>query len=242
MFRLSRCFASAMIAVAVLRVCDAQARGSAAIALIQDDAGIVIGEPCFAIEKTITSTPLQDGTTTTRRTEERMWRDSQGRFRKQMTAVREGAEPIFHIATIIDPVSNTVTTLNLDTKTATVFHLPEHGAGALHPYVDLEDKPLMAMPGVDVKVEKLSAKQIAGVSAVGRRVTRTRPPGTVGNDKTIVSVSDRWVSPELKLLLASSMDDPRQKQTREVTQLDRTGPDPEIFKVPADFTVVDQGK
>jgi hypothetical protein len=166
-----------------------------------------------------------------------MWRDAQGRFRKQMTAVPDGQEAAFHTATIIDPVNNTVTTLDLDARTATVVHLPEHGDGALHKYVDLEDKPIMAMPGVQVKVEKLPAKSIAGVTAEGRRVTRTRPPGTVGNDKTIVSVSERWVSPELKILLASSMDDPRQKQTREVTFLDRKDPDPQIFAIPADFTV-----
>jgi hypothetical protein len=63
-------------------------------------------------------------------------------------------------------------------------------------------------------VEKMAAKSIAGEPAVGRRVTRTRPPGTVGNATTIVSVSERWISPDLKIVLATLMDDPRQQQVR----------------------------
>jgi len=107
----------------------------------------------------------------------------------------------------------------------------------LHGYVELDDKPMYAMPGVQIKIDHLEGKQIAGVAAVGRRVTRTRPPGTIGNDKTIVSVSDRWVSPELKIVLATSMDDPRQQSRSDVTQLARAEPDPALFQVPADYTV-----
>jgi hypothetical protein len=212
----------------------AQYGGAAAVALNGDDAGIVLGQPVTLVEKAANVTPLTDGTKITRLTEERKWRDSQGRFRKEVARVAEGQEPVFQVATIIDPVKNTITTLHMDTKTASVVHLQP---GQLHPYADLDDKPLMAMPGVHVKVEKLEGRSIAGVYAVGRRVTRTRPPGTIGNDKTIVSVSERWVSPDIKVLLASSMDDPREQQTREVTQLERTEPDASLFQVPADYTV-----
>jgi hypothetical protein len=33
------------------------------------------------------------------------------------------------------------------------------------------------------------------------------------------------------------MDDPREQQTREVTQLERTEPDASLFQIPADYTV-----
>lgn len=92
---------------------------------------------------------------------------------------------------------------------------------------------------MEVKFEEIRGKEFAGVPAIGPRVTRTRPPGTIGNDRTIVSVSERWWSPELKLLLYSSMDDPREKLTREVTELDRGEPDPSMFTVPSDFSVRD---
>jgi hypothetical protein len=98
-------------------------------------------------------------------------------------------EPVFDVATILDPVKNTVTTPHMDTKTASVGHLP---SGTLHPYVDRDDKEILTHPGVKVKVEKLDGKMIAGVYAVGRRETRTRPPGAINNDKTVVNVSERW--------------------------------------------------
>jgi hypothetical protein len=215
-------------------VAVAQYGGAAVAALNGDDAGIVLAQPCVVVEKVVEVTPLADGTKITRMTEERKWRDSQGRFRKEVTQVQEGQEPVFLIATIIDPVKNTITTLHMDTKMASVVHLPE---GTLPKYVELDDKELYARPGVQVKVEKLPGKTIAGVYAVGRRVTRTRPPGTIGNDKPVVSVSERWVSPDIKILLATSMDDPREQMTREVTHLERVEPDANLFLVPADFTV-----
>ncbi len=228
------------VTVLTLQMAAAQLTSSVARQVMQsDDAGIVVGHPCIVIEKTATVRPLADGTTITKRTEERKWRDSEGRFRKQATTVEEGERPVFHSATIIDPVKNTLTLLNLDSQVATVIHLPEQGPGKLHKYIELDEKPLEAMPGVEVRVEKLKEKSIAGENAAGRRVTRTRPPGTIGNDKPVVSVSERWVSPELKILLASSMDDPRENQTREVTQLQRTEPESELFTIPPAFAVKD---
>lgn len=211
--------------------------GAAAVAALNgDDAGIVLAQPLVAVEKTVAITLLADGTKLTRRTEERKWRDSQGRFRKEKAQVEDGQEPVFDVATILDPVKNTVTTLHMAAKAASVVHLPE---GTLHLYVDLDDtgKNILARPGVKVTVEKLDGKTIAGVYAVGRRVTRIRPPGTIGNDKTVVSVSERWVSPDIKLLLASSSDDPREQLTREVTHLERVEPDANLFQVPADYSV-----
>lgn len=232
-----RCLWMLLVLGLALPIAVAQVGGLAAVTLMGDDAGIVTGQPVVVVEKTATMTPLADGTKITKATEELKWRDSQGRFRKEVTQVTDGNEVVFHRATIIDPVKNTLTILDLDRKIATVMYLPEKGPGKLHPYVELNDKPLMGRPGVQIKVEKLDGKSIAGVFAVGRRVTRTRPPGTIGNDKPIVSVSERWVSPDLKILLASSMDDPREQQMRQVTQLDRTEPDASLFQVPSGFAL-----
>ncbi len=232
---------SGVLAMAVLAVgaspAGAQYGGAATVALNSDNAGIVLGQPLSMVEKTTDVTPVVGGAAITKYAEEREWRDSQGRFRRESTQVEEGEAAVYDTAVIIDPVKNTATTLHLFAKTASVVHLRE---GQLHPYVDpLADKPIMAMPGVQVKVEKLEGKTILGVYAVGRRVTRTRPPGTIGNDKTIVSTSERWVSPDLKIMLATSMNDPREVQTRTVTQLDRGEPDAGLFQVPEGFTVTE---
>jgi hypothetical protein len=236
--------ALAVIAIAALALPFALAQnggGAAAVRLMMmgDDAGIVLGQPCHAVELLQTTRTLPDGTTITHRSEEMKWRDSLGRFRKESAPVEQNGDPDFRAATIVDPVNNTLIVLNMERKVATVFHLSDHGAASLHKYTDPLDDPLFARPGVQVKVEKLPGKYIDGVYAVGRRVTRVRPPGTIGNDKTVVSVSERWVSPDLKILVASTDVDPRVEISRALTQVDRGEPDPSLFAVPSGFTVRD---
>ncbi len=206
---------------------------------MEDDAGIVLGQPCTVVQQTEVTQQLADGTTLTHRTVVRKWRDNQGRFRRESAEIQGDETPEFQRASLIDPVNNTFVNLNLERKTATIYHLPDHGLDALHPYVDQFDKDIPALPGVQVKVEKLGGKTIEGVYAEGRRVTRFRPAGTVtlGNDKPIVGVSDRWIAQDLKILLVSTMDDPRHKEVSQVTKLDRNEPDPALFQIPADFTV-----
>jgi hypothetical protein len=230
----SRVLATAAVALLASPVAFAQYDAAAVKALNGEDAAIVLKQPFTLVEKMVDATPKADGTTVTRRTEQREWRDSQGRFRHETSQVTEGKEA--DRATITDPVKNTVTTLYFDRKTAHIIHLPP---GALHPYVDLDDRPMAAMPGVQIKIAKLNNKSIAGEVAVGRSVTRTRPPGTIGNATTIVSVSEHWMSPDLKITLATSMDDPREKQTHEVTELTRGEPDASLFQIPADYSVTE---
>jgi len=209
------------------------------LAWMGDDAHIVTDQPCSLTETIDVTHPLADGTTITRHTVEQKWRDAEGRFRKQEAEVEPGQTPVFHTAIIVDPVANTLITLHLDRGTAVVFHLPTQGPGSLKKFAGFDEGTPLARPGVQVKVEQLQGKYIAGVYAVGRRVTRVRPPGTIGNDRTVVSVSERWVSPDLRILLASSMTDPRATQTRTVSQLERSEPDPALFTVPPGFSVRD---
>jgi hypothetical protein len=90
------------------------------------------------------------------------------------------------------------------------------------------------------KHEKLDGKTIAGVYAEGVRTT-TYPTGFMGNDRPIVVVHETWTSPDLKLIVYSTNDDPRSGlQTTELTNLDRSEPDPTLFQVPTDYQVKDQ--
>jgi hypothetical protein len=229
--------AAAVCAVVFLPSLHGQTNPALSLRLMEDDAGTVLGQPCTVVEQTEVTQQLAEGTTLTQHTIVHKWRDDQGRFRRESAEIHGDEAPVFERATIIDPVNNTFVNLNLDRKTATVYHLPDSGPEALHPYIDQFDKEILALPGVQVRVEKLGGKTIAGVYAEGRRVTRIRPPGTVGNDKPIVSVRDQWIAQDLKILLASTLDDPRHRQVNQVTQLDRSVPDSGLFTIPSDFTV-----
>jgi hypothetical protein len=207
--------------------------------MVGSDGAVVIGQPYIAVENVTVSKPLADGTMLSHRTQEQKWRDADGRFRKQTGVVMADGQVEFRRAEIFDPVNHTLTTLEMGQKRAVVLHLPQgQEAEKLAALVDCGCR-VRVHPGVQVRTEALPNKTVAGVYGVGKRTTKVRPPGTIGNDREVVSTSDRWDSPELHILLYSSLDDPREKMVREVTTLERRQPDTAVFQVPADFTVKD---
>ena len=89
--------------------------------------------------------------------------------------------------------------------------------------------------------EKLGAKPIAGVYAEGTRTTTTYPVGYFGNDQPLVVVMERWMSPDLRMEVMSTTDDPRTGvRTVELTDIERGEPDAGLFQVPAGYTVKEQ--
>jgi hypothetical protein len=199
---------------------------------------VVTGQPFSVIEKVTRTETLGDGTKIVHRTEEQRWRDAQGRLRTQSAEVQANGEVVFHRTEIFDPATRTMMMLQLDKKTAMVMHMPErNGEHRQWPEDATGERVKMSMPDVQVKTVDLPGKTVAGVYGVGTRTTRVRPAGSIGNDHEIVSTSDRYESPDLKILLYSSLDDPREKMVREVTSLSRTDPDAAMFEVPKDFTV-----
>ena len=78
--------------------------------------------------------------------------------------------------------------------------------------------------------------------ADGKRTTRTIPAGTIGNEKPIAIVSERWFSPELNIVVMSLTVDPRSGETTyRLADIKRGEPPAEWFRVPADYTLRGQG-
>ena len=81
-----------------------------------------------------------------------------------------------------------------------------------------------------------------GVAVEGTRTTVTIPAGQIGNEQAIRIVSERWMSPDLKVLVMSRQSDPRFGETTyRLTNLTRGDPSPELFEIPPDFKVIDAG-
>ena len=92
-------------------------------------------------------------------------------------------------------------------------------------------------------VEQLGTQFMEGVTVEGVRTTVTIPAGQIGNEQPIHIVSERWTSPDLKVLVMSRQSDPRFGETTyRLTNLSRVDPAPELFEIPADFTVIDAEK
>jgi hypothetical protein len=78
------------------------------------------------------------------------------------------------------------------------------------------------------------------VLASGKRTSLTIPIGEIGNDRQIQVTGETWYSSDLQMLVKSSNSDPRFGDTTfELININRVEPDPSIFQVPADYTVVD---
>jgi hypothetical protein len=83
-----------------------------------------------------------------------------------------------------------------------------------------------------------SDSPIEGVVAEGTRTTITIPANTIGNERALEIVSERWYSPELQLEVLTRRNDPRFGETTYgLTNIQRSEPSPLLIEVPTDYTV-----
>ena len=117
---------------------------------------------------------------------------------------------------------------------------PSHGASGGVMFNRVE--AISTMPGETPVVESLGTQFMEGVAVEGTRTTLTIPAGQIGNELPINVVSERWFSPDLKVLVMSRQSDPRFGETTyRLTNINRSEPSPQLFEIPADFTVIDPG-
>ncbi len=201
---------------------------------------IVKGAPFSATAVTQTTHVLADGNRIQRTTSVALFRDSEGRFRREVTLpavgplAASGKTPRF--VSILDPVAGFRYVLDPDEKMGRKVSLNENGR---RPRGDFFEKRIPAPKTADnVKTESLGTQVIEGVSTEGTRVTRTIPAGQIGNDKPIDIVSERWYSADLQMLVMSKRSDPRfGTTTYQLTNIQRTEPAAALFQVPSDYTV-----
>jgi hypothetical protein len=202
---------------------------------------VVQGAPYSAQAVTQFTQTLANGDHIQRSTTAQVARDSQGRTRTERSfgslgslsaggSAGRGAE---RTVMIFDPVASKGYVLDPSSRTARSTQIP-----AARPSPNPEVKGRMARELASAKTEDLGTQMIQGVSAQGKRVTRTIPAGAVGNEKEIDIVTETWISPDLQVVVMSKTSDPRYGES--VYQLNgiiRTEPDPALFTVPSDYTV-----
>jgi hypothetical protein len=205
----------------------------------------VKGLPYSLVETTTSLRMLADGTTISNTREERIMRDSEGRERRETSMMRDGKAEVMSIF-VMDPVAHTSIVLMPKMKTAHVTHMPEPKAATPEQEAKVAELRAKAEATrkdqpVQPNTEDLGAQVIAGVVVEGKRHTMVIPVGRMGNDREIKIVTETWTSPELKIVVGSSTDDPRNgKTTTVVTELHRGEPAAALFVVPADYKVQDR--
>ena len=91
--------------------------------------------------------------------------------------------------------------------------------------------------------EDLGTQSFDGVQAHGVRTTSTIPVGAIGNNRELKTVSELWESKELGIIIKSANTDPRfGTTTYELTNIVQSSPDRSLFRVPADYTILQPPK
>jgi hypothetical protein len=204
---------------------------------------VVAGSPYSAEETQTTVQTLADGTHITHlASTRRLYRDSAGRTRTEHSlllsaAARKQKADVPVIIEIIDPVEHVKYTLDNVNKVAhkqvvSAVHTKKHAAE--HAQVADEEAPKTIH-------EKLGNQTMEGLRVEGTRYTIVYPTGSEGNDRPMTVVHESWWSPDLKVIVISTDNDPRNgESTRKLTNVDRSEPDPSLFVPPADYTVVEE--
>jgi hypothetical protein len=198
----------------------------------------VTGAPYSAEMTTEILQQLADGNRIERRSTSSVARDGEGRVRREQQLAAIG--PILpqrdaQIVTINDPVAKVHYSLDLARKVAiqspVMFTRKIEGPVRAFP-------PTRSAEAPETRTESLGTRDIEGVTAEGTRTVVTIPAGAIGNAAPIEMVSERWYSPELKIVLLSRRSDPRFGETTyRLERIVREEPAPELFQVPADFTI-----
>jgi hypothetical protein len=204
---------------------------------------VVKGAPFSAVA--VSTQTLADGNQITRKTF--LYRDSQGRFRKEVALPAIVSGKPHSLVVISDPVAGTSFVLEPDQKVARKtpaapggmkFGAITGGPGGEIGY----HREFKGATEASVKTESLGIQSIEGISTDGTKITRTIAAGEIGNAKPIQVISERWYSSELQIVVKSTRSDPRfGTTTYAVTNIQKTEPDASLFTIPADYTVKEGG-
>ena len=195
---------------------------------------LLSGHPYSAVERRVTLSP--DGKNIDHSDSQAIYRDDQGRTRREMN----GGKTVW----ITDPVAGVAYTLNVESKTVMKRTLPPENVErqttvASQSYLEMATKQAGRQGAT---VEDLGTQMVNGVSAQGVRTTTTVEKGAVGNDRDLHTVMERWVSPDLRVIVRSVNTNPDRGAVHlDLTNLVVGSPDPSLFEVPAGYTVVEPG-
>ncbi len=172
---------------------------------------------------------LGDGTKLARRTTGTVYRDSEGRTRREQSGATAGpfatSNDKQHLIFINDPVAGVSSTIIPESDTAFTKTMSTTNNGEL---------PETEVSSESGRIESLGKDVIEGFVAEGTRTTILIPAGRIGNDKPIEIVHERWYAPDLQTILLSKHSDPRWGETiYRLHNINRTTPDSSLFSLPA---------
>jgi hypothetical protein len=192
----------------------------------------VKGAPFSAQAVNETVQTLADGTKLTQKSAGIIYRDGEGRVRREQELAPFGPFPASgdsppRMIFINDPVAKVHYVLDPENKKARKMMV-------------VDEPPPMKPPSssAEAKTESLGKQTIEGVEAEGTRSTITIPVGQIGNDRPIEIVSERWYSSVLQTVVMTKYSDPRMgTRSYRLTNIKLEEPARTLFAVPADYSI-----
>jgi hypothetical protein len=186
---------------------------------------------------------LSDGNHIRQTSTVKVYRDSEGRTRREQTVNLNGLgsnSGMPQLVFINDPVSGANYALNPKDRTATKSTWTRGGGrrGNGNPPPPRGARGMNS--NLNMKSEDLGRQTMEGIAIEGRRTTTTIPAGEMGNDQAIVIVNETWYSPDLQTMVFSKRSDPRSGETiTRMINISRGDPAHMLFELPADYKITE---
>jgi hypothetical protein len=198
---------------------------------------------------------LPDGNHIRQSSTVKMYRDTDGRTRREQSTQLGGLSDSTNMPSLIfihDPVGGVSLALNTKDKTGSraaiaAGHGPGGGMGrGPQPQGQRDQAAARAhrtpANNPNLKTESLGSRSFDGVMAEGRRTTMTIPAGRMGNELPIQIVTETWYSSELQATLYQKRTDPRSGEVvTRFSNISRNEPSRTLFDAPPDYKVTEAG-
>lgn len=208
---------------------------------------LVKNKPYTATAFTESIQILADGNRITRKVEQLVARDREGRTRHEQLLDRIGslATDAPKLIFISDPVTGKDYTLNTRDKTVSVEKRIDvealmRDAGRREAANQSKSEPSTGKRETpqrrQVATEDLGEKVLEGFTVKGERLSATIPAGTAGNERDLELSLETWYSPELHVFLYRKRIDPRFGEiVYSLSAIQRSEPDPSLFRIPTGY-------
>lgn len=198
---------------------------------------VVKGAP-YSAEAVIEHTQtLGDGSKLTSRSTAKIYRNTEGATHRD-----QELNPLGSLAAAEDATATTkMRVIFISDPVARVYYRvnPKFRAAVKIPFENLPPVP-GSHANAAARTEALGKKMIEGIEAEGTRSVITIPVGRLGNERPLEIVSERWISPELQIVLLSKHSDPRMgENTYRLINIKRGEPDASFFTVPPGYRIRD---
>jgi hypothetical protein len=213
----------------------------------------VTGAPYSAQVTSEFQQTLSDGNKIERKTTSIVYRDGQGRTRREQTLPAIGNysasgqppqaifinDPVAGVSYVLDPVRKIARKMTRPNVRFLQRRGPEGEAGTQQGGAPPRPaRPNARRGDANVTTESLGTQNMEGILVEGTRVVRLVPAGRVGNEQPIRITSERWYSPELNLnVLVKNTDPMRGENITTLSNIRRDEPAATLFQVPSDYTV-----